>query len=72
MDLNAHHHSTDRAPRGSDRLLYDAAFGVVWPRVGEGAVTAAWAVLLGLLAVALLVGGLAFSTVPQIPLAAGP
>jgi hypothetical protein len=40
--------------------------------VGEGAGTAAWAVLLGLLAVALLAGGLAFSTVPQIPLAAGP
>lgn len=67
-----HHRIVDRAPRRDDRLLYDAAFGVVWPRVGNGAVTAAWAVLLGLLAVALLVGGLAFPTVPQIPIAAAP
>lgn len=57
----------DRAPREPDRLHYDPAFGVVWPRVGDSAITAAWAVVLGLLAVALLAGAITHPIATQAP-----
>ena len=57
----------DTAPRDGDRLLYDTAFGVVWPRVGDGAITAVWAVVFSLLAFALLAGAIVCPVVTQAP-----
>lgn len=65
LEMHPPHRAGHRAPGEADRLLYDAAAGVVRPRVGGGAMTAAWAIVFGLLAVALLGGALTHPTVPQ-------
>lgn len=59
LGMAAMDHRFDDDPRGLDRMLFDASIGVVRPRLA-GSIGSAWAVAGALLALALLVGAIAY------------
>jgi hypothetical protein len=65
--MNRNHRTDDYALGTRDRLIFDASFGVVQPRVGGGAVGSAWAIAGALLALALLVGAVVYPIATEMP-----